>query len=136
MRFDSGIVPGSEIGVHYDPILAKLIVRADTRAAALRRLRSALRDTVILGVATNASFLEAVLSHPAFERGETYTDFVSRHLSDFDAPRAVSPEALALAALAETPVQAAHRETSSLEGEDPWSPWTELRGFRQGEASR
>jgi 3-methylcrotonyl-CoA carboxylase alpha subunit len=100
IRFDSGIRAGFEIGVHYDPILAKLVVYADTRASAIQRLALALSQTVILGVQTNVAFLRTVIEHRDFVRGETYTDFVARHLPEWAPAGEVEPVEIALAALA------------------------------------
>ena len=59
---------GDEISVYYDPMIAKLIVWDDDRAAALRRLRRALEQYEVAGVTTNISFLAAIAAHPAFRR--------------------------------------------------------------------
>lgn len=136
IRMDSGIRTGSEVGVHYDPILAKLIVWDEDRTSARRRMARALRETVILGLRTNLGFLRDVIEHPAFAAGETWTDFVDRHRVDLLAERSPVPlEALALAHLAR-----ATRDTSSAPGNgdnrpttgDPGSPWSADEGFRLG----
>ncbi len=76
IRVDSGIVAGREIPVHYDPILAKVITHGPDREKARKRMVHALEQYVALGVPTTASFLRDVLSHEAFIRGETFTDFI------------------------------------------------------------
>ena len=73
---DSGVRTGSEVSVHYDPMLAKLVVHAPDRAAACRRLAQALRDSVYLGIPTNVDFLRRVVEHPDFAAGELRTDFL------------------------------------------------------------
>jgi len=78
VRVDSGIERGSVVGIDYDPILAKLVVRGDDRAAAVARMRRALSDYVILGVTTNLALLRRVVDSEAFERGDTDTAFLSR----------------------------------------------------------
>jgi acetyl-CoA carboxylase biotin carboxylase subunit len=80
VRCDGGIEIGTEVGAHYDPLLAKIIAHGATRADAIRRLVRALRDLGVGGVATNREFLIAVLTHPAFAAGETDTHFIERHL--------------------------------------------------------
>jgi propionyl-CoA carboxylase alpha chain len=80
VRCDGGIEVGTEVGPHYDPMLAKIIAHGTTRDDAIRRLVRALRDLGVGGIATNREFLIAVLAHPAFAAGETDTHFIERHL--------------------------------------------------------
>ncbi|MCC7293053.1 MAG: acetyl-CoA carboxylase biotin carboxylase subunit [Phycisphaerales bacterium] len=79
VRVDAGFVEGDEVSTYYDPMLAKLIVWGEDRAAALARMRAALRRFVILGVTTNVEFLHDCISHPAFQRGEIDTHFLQTH---------------------------------------------------------
>jgi acetyl-CoA/propionyl-CoA carboxylase biotin carboxyl carrier protein len=78
VRTDSGLAEGSEVGSLYDPMLAKVIAHGPDRATALRRLRAALADTVVLGVPTNAGFLRRLLAHPDVVSGEMDTGLVER----------------------------------------------------------
>ena len=80
VRYDSGVEAGSEIGVHYDPLLAKIIAHAPTRSEAIVRLRRALAVLGVGPVVTNRDFLLAVLDHPAFVAGDLHTHFIERHL--------------------------------------------------------
>ena len=77
-RFDSGIEAGSEIGLQFDPMIAKVIVKAQTRSEAARRLARVLENTRLQGVTNNRDFLVAVLRDPAFIQGDTTTDFIER----------------------------------------------------------
>ena len=86
IRVDTGFEEGDEITPHYDPLIAKLIVRGDDRAAAIARSRDALREMRIEGPATNIALLRAVLDHPAFVAGETFTNFLDIHKSELLAP--------------------------------------------------
>lgn len=86
VRVDSGIALGTEIGIRYDPMLAKIIAFAETRETAIVRLVRALRETVILGTKTNVPYLRRVLEHPAFIRGEVDTHFLERHESELNQP--------------------------------------------------
>jgi propionyl-CoA carboxylase alpha chain len=86
-RFDSGIETGSEVGIEFDPMLAKVIVHASTRREASLRLASVLETTRIQGVITNRDFLAGVLRTPDFLAGDTTTDFIER----INPPRAVVP---------------------------------------------
>ena len=77
IRNDAGLESGDEVTVHYDPMLAKLIVAAPDRPAAIARLRSALDDYTVLGVTTNLPLLRAIAAHPDFAAGATHTDFLA-----------------------------------------------------------
>ncbi len=77
-RFDSGIESGSEIGVEFDPMIAKVIVHAPTRREAASRLARALEQTRLQGLKTNRDFLVATLRTPEFLSGDTTTDFIER----------------------------------------------------------
>jgi propionyl-CoA carboxylase alpha chain len=79
IRLDSGVVDGSVVGVHYDPMLAKVIAWAPDRHEAARRLAAALSRARIHGLVTNRDLLVRVLRHPAFLAGETHTDFLAEH---------------------------------------------------------
>jgi 3-methylcrotonyl-CoA carboxylase alpha subunit len=77
IRVDGGVAQGDEVTMHYDPLLAKLIVTADDRDLAIARLRAALDDFGILGVTTNLLLLRNIAADERFHRGETYTDFLT-----------------------------------------------------------
>ncbi|GLY65824.1 acetyl/propionyl/methylcrotonyl-CoA carboxylase subunit alpha [Amycolatopsis taiwanensis] len=79
VRVDSGVVDGSVIGVHYDPMLAKVIAWAPDRATAARKLATALAGATIHGPRTNRDLLVNVLRHKAFRAGEIDTGFFERH---------------------------------------------------------
>jgi acetyl/propionyl-CoA carboxylase alpha subunit len=127
VRFDSGIAAGSDVTVHYDPLLAKLVTWGRDRAEALERMRAALRRTVVLGVTTNLSRLQAIAGHPAFAAGELHTGFVAEHLAGDRAPSEPPPEAVAaaLAALRPGAPTAPHPN-----GRVP-DPWETLGAWRQ-----
>ena len=75
VRVESGIEAGTEVGIHYDPLIAKIIAHAPTREEAIRKLRHALESTLVHGVITNREFLIRVLDHPDFVNGRVTTDF-------------------------------------------------------------
>src|SRR5262245_10992935 len=79
VRWDSGVTTGSEVTIHYDPMLAKVIAHAPTRAEAARRLARALEQSRILGVRTNQELLTRVLRDPVFLSGDLDTHFLERH---------------------------------------------------------
>ncbi|KVL92284.1 urea carboxylase [Burkholderia stagnalis] len=77
-RVDTWVDAGTEVSAHYDPLLAKLIVRGDTRAHALAALRAALDATALYGIETNLDYLRAIAGSDTFARGEQTTAFLSR----------------------------------------------------------
>jgi 3-methylcrotonyl-CoA carboxylase alpha subunit len=115
-RVDSGIREGDAISPFYDPMIAKLIVWGENRAQALARLAAALRDTHLMGPATNVAFLRRVVGSHAFSTADLDTALIQReHAALFEAPP-LAPE-LAAAAVAAHIVA----EEATLEGADPWS---------------
>jgi propionyl-CoA carboxylase alpha chain len=93
VRLDSGVRTGDEVGVAYDPMLAKVVAWAPDRAAAARLLDDALARARLHGVVTNRDLLVRVLRHPAFLAGETDTGFLERHGVDaLAAPLAGGPD--------------------------------------------
>ena len=131
VRVDTGIRAGDTISVHYDPMIAKLIVWDQDRPAAVRRLRRALADYEIVGVTTNIGFLAAIAAHPAFAAAELDTGFIGRHGADlFPAPRPASAEVLAAAALRVLRDRQAAVEAAALASNDPWSPWNLATAWR------
>jgi acetyl-CoA carboxylase biotin carboxylase subunit len=130
VRVDSGIAEGFEVPVHYDPLIAKVIVRAETRARAIARMREALRRFVILGIRTNIPYLLRILLHPSFERGELDTRFLDRETPAIaaDLARAAPPDAaFAAAALANGP---GVRRAVTVGDTAAADPWERLRGWR------
>jgi propionyl-CoA carboxylase alpha chain len=101
VRVDAGVRTGTEVGIHYDPMLAKVIAHAPSRAEAALLLRRALERAVVAGVTTNRRFLARVLAHPDFLSGALDTHFLERHA---DAVRTPAPtdDDLASAAIAAT----------------------------------
>jgi propionyl-CoA carboxylase alpha chain len=76
VRVESGIETGSQIGIHYDPMLAKIIAHAPTRDAAIRKLRHALDTMLVQGVVTNRDFLIRALDHTDFLDSRIHTESV------------------------------------------------------------
>jgi acetyl/propionyl-CoA carboxylase alpha subunit len=79
IRVDAGVEEGDEVGVAYDPMIAKLIAHGPTREEALLRLRDALAETVVAGLTTNLPFLRWLVAHPAVRAGRTTTAFLSEY---------------------------------------------------------
>jgi acyl-CoA carboxylase subunit alpha len=82
LRIDSGVERGTEVGIYYDPLLAKVIAHAADRSTALRKLRYALRGLKVFGLRTNREFLIRLLETEAFGRGEVDTGYIEEHLDE------------------------------------------------------
>ncbi|MFJ1764697.1 acetyl/propionyl/methylcrotonyl-CoA carboxylase subunit alpha [Amycolatopsis sp. NPDC088138] len=131
LRLDSGFVSGSVVGVHYDPMLAKVITWAPTRAEAARRLAKALAATKIHGVVTNRDLLVNILRHDAFLAGETDTAFFDRHGLDTLAAPLATVDTERLSALAAALAEAAtNRAGARTQGRLP-SGWRNVRSAGQ-----
>ncbi len=103
IRLDTGFVAGSEVGTHYDAMLAKVIAWAPTREQALRRLSGALARATVHGLTTNRDLLVEVLRHPVFVAGEVSTDFFdTQQLAARASGQLLDEPAIARAALAAT----------------------------------
>ncbi|WP_372660163.1 acetyl/propionyl/methylcrotonyl-CoA carboxylase subunit alpha [Amycolatopsis kentuckyensis] len=134
LRLDSGFETGSVVGVHYDPMLAKVITWAPTRAEAARRLAKALAASKIHGVVTNRDLLVNILRHEAFLAGETDTAFFDRHGLDTLAAPLATPDTERLSALAAALADAAgNRARATTQGRLP-SGWRNVRSAGQRKA--
>ncbi|WP_432186144.1 acetyl/propionyl/methylcrotonyl-CoA carboxylase subunit alpha [Streptomyces sp. Tue6028] len=100
IRLDSGYADGAEIGIHYDPMLAKAVAHAPTRAEAVRKLAGALERATVHGPVTNRDLLVRSLRHPEFAEARMDTGFYDRHLDELTEP-APDPYAPLAAALAD-----------------------------------
>ena len=103
VRVDSGIETGSEVGPWYDPLLLKLVVHAEDRAAALDRMARALEELDVDGVTTNVGFQRALVAHPAVRAGRVHTRWLEERADEVVARAAAmrresEPLAAALAA--------------------------------------
>jgi acetyl-CoA carboxylase biotin carboxylase subunit len=110
VRWDGGIEAGSDVGLHYDPMLAKLIVHAPTRPLAIARMRRALLELTIDGIETSRSFHVRVMDDPEFQAGAISIQWLEQRLSALTAPT-TDHETLTLAAISAALV--AHDERTS-----------------------
>jgi acetyl/propionyl-CoA carboxylase alpha subunit len=135
VRVDAGVTEGSEVSVHYDPLLAKLIAWGETRDAARRRALAALRSYPVLGIRTNLALLIALLEHPRFVAGALDTGFLD---AEGDAIRArlrdeAPPVVQELAAAARATGRAGPvgpAGPAEKTGPAALDPWTSQRGAR------
>ncbi|HKP87764.1 MAG TPA: acetyl-CoA carboxylase biotin carboxylase subunit [Blastocatellia bacterium] len=79
LRVDTGIERNMEVGIYYDPLLAKVIAHGPDRESAIRKLACALRSMFIHGTQTNREFLTRLLDHPDFQAGRYHTGFIAEH---------------------------------------------------------
>ncbi|KAI9287858.1 carbamoyl-phosphate synthase L chain, ATP binding domain-containing protein [Umbelopsis sp. AD052] len=124
VRLETGFIEGDEVSVHYDPMIAKLVVRGEDRNDALRILRRALDSYNIVGLNTNISFIKTLAEHPEFIKGEVETGFIQQYEKDLLhlAPQ-VDPNTLALAAHA---IAVKEKAGQKVNPNDPFTPWSTL----------
>jgi acetyl/propionyl-CoA carboxylase alpha subunit len=119
LRVDTGVRTGSEIGLDYDAMIAKLTVYAENRDRALERLKWCLRHTVLFGTVTNVNYLQDVLNLPAVRAGNMHVKMLEQSLGNWQDP--LPEEALAhhseLLAASQTSVAYGSAKLSVL------SPW-------------
>lgn len=82
VRIDAGFGQGDVVSSHYDPMIAKLIVKGPTRESALLKLRKALEEYEVVGMSTNIEFLKKLAVHPAFVAGDVETGFIEKHRAE------------------------------------------------------
>jgi 3-methylcrotonyl-CoA carboxylase alpha subunit len=134
LRIDTGVIENDEIGVFYDPMIAKLIVWGETRAIALQRLNQALGDYRIAGVTTNVDFLRRLSANPAFLEAKLRTDFIEQQQATlFPEDNSVAAAALANVGLYLSLAPDAQRLASSA---SPASPWDLHDAWRMNAASQ
>jgi 3-methylcrotonyl-CoA carboxylase alpha subunit len=131
VRVDTGVEEGDEITPHYDPMIAKLIVRDDTRERACARMLQALAQYRVVGVANNIEFLSRLIACPAFAQADLDTGLIERE-HDFLFPSIVEPprEAWLSAALAELLREQTMANDAARRDADPYSPWHRRDGWR------
>jgi 3-methylcrotonyl-CoA carboxylase alpha subunit len=79
IRVDTGVEEGDSVSIHYDPMIAKLIVHGETRTAAAEAMRVALDEILLTGLTTNQEFLSAIFRQDDFIKGDVDTGFIARH---------------------------------------------------------
>jgi 3-methylcrotonyl-CoA carboxylase alpha subunit len=100
VRIETGVRQGDEVSVHYDPMIAKLVVWGPDRDSALMRLHSCLAQFNIDGLANNVNFLMDLAAHPEFVKGNVDTDFIPRHYDELFPKKEVSDAQICAANLA------------------------------------
>ncbi|KAL6777386.1 hypothetical protein ACKKBF_B21300 [Auxenochlorella protothecoides x Auxenochlorella symbiontica] len=135
VRVDSGINQGDQVGVHYDPMIAKLIVHGPTREAALRTLHAALGETQVAGLPTNIEFMRRVTQDPDFQTGGVDTSFIAEHEDSLLERVAPGTDELCLAALIYAAPHASGEPSASTKAPCP-EPWRQPSAFRVNHPAR
>ncbi len=99
VRVDSGVYPGWTVPIEYDPMLAKLIVWADTREHAIERMLRALSEYHVGGIKSNIPLFQSILNDAAFRAGDLHTGYLDQLLKTPVARPPALPELLGIAAL-------------------------------------
>ena len=132
VRIDTGVIQDDEVGVFYDPMIAKLIVWDENRGLALQRLAQALATYRIIGVTTNIDFLHRLATHKAFVAEELSTDFITKNETALFETRQLPIESLApLACLYLT----LRRQSQPIPASDRTSPWHACDNWRTNAAA-
>ena len=132
-RVDTGVRQGDVVTPFYDPMIAKIIVWGENRAAATERLRRALAETAVLGVATNLGMLVRLARHTEFAAAAVDTGFIDRHRDQLLPGHRPAPgRALAAAAVARLVSRAAAAGAAAAGSADRYSPWAQCGGWRLG----
>ena len=128
VRVDSGVAEGTDVPIHYDPLLAKVIATAATREEAVRRLVCALREFPILGVHTNTGFLLRILEHPRFRAGDIDTGWLDAEGASFAAQaRDVPLHVQAAVGAYESESRPQNHDATQASQPDPWQSLREWR---------
>lgn len=132
VRVDSGFQAGDQVTHFYDPLLAKVIVHAENRPAAICRMQNALREFIVHGVASNIDFMQTVLETDDFKQGNVSTRWVENGLESGLLPQRSSAGLPALAAAALADMVFLNRTSSGepRNDADPFSPWKRTDSYR------
>lgn len=128
VRVDTGVREGDDISVHYDPMIAKLIVWDDNRERALSRLAQNLSAYRIGGTVTNVDFLYRLASSTPFIEADLDTRFIERHHDLIFAADKTSSTLLPFAAL--SVLLQRYRQAPQYANNDPYSPWQNCSAWR------
>ena len=136
VRVDSGVIEGDLVSVHYDPMIAKLIVHGADRGEALAKMADALADCEVVGPSSNVAFLERLIRHPRVRAGNIHTGYLDQHLDEV-LPTPLPPSAAHLALTASVALLADERQAmqQAHRSSEPDSPWAIADGWRLGHAS-
>jgi acetyl/propionyl-CoA carboxylase alpha subunit len=130
IRHDTGVREGLEITPYYDPMLAKLIVHAESRDDAIRKMHWSLSNYITLGVTTNVPFLRAMIENEAFRNGDVDTHFIDTHFKNWTMSSELPLEVLIAAALDDYGKAPVEQSNGPKAGDDEHSPWKSAGAWR------
>lgn len=128
VRIETGIRNGDEVSVHYDPMIAKLVVWGPDRNSALRLLQQCLSQYNIVGLKNNVNFLLDLASHKQFALGNVHTDFIPQYKNELFPEKVPTDFMICQAALGL--VLSERRYLHKVASQDRFSPFTSLNGMR------
>lgn len=129
VRLDTGFREGNQVTVNYDPMLAKLIVWAETRDEAINKMLVSLDEITFKGLRNNRDYLKRILSHSAFKRGETFTNFVKVNENDLK-PTKLSDLEIALILASDSMFQNSTLSSQGTQVQQNTTSWDRLTSFR------
>lgn len=130
VRLDCGFLDGTEVGVNYDPMLAKLVVWGETRELAISKTIASLDEVLFLGVKTNRDYLKRILAHKEFVKGNTHTHFIPDHKAELSAKELTQDNFADLIAAQAFGESKRGNGKVVIAGASSQTPWTTLTGFR------
>jgi len=125
-RVDTGVAEGDNISIHYDPMIAKIIVHGDDRVRAIAAMQVALSDLAVVGLKTNQEFLSHLFENPAFIKGDVDTGFIARH------EKSLVPDTYGRADKDELALAAIYYLARLGEGRNEQDPWDTRDNWRMG----
>jgi 3-methylcrotonyl-CoA carboxylase alpha subunit len=130
LRIDCGVREGDVVSVHYDPMIAKIIVWDRDRDGACRRLLQAVQQTQLTGLTSNLDFLVTLAANADFRSGNYDTGFIARNRDSLIVKPDLDGNVLCLAALHTLTERKAQAATQARASADPYSPWQVCDGWR------
>lgn len=130
VRVETGVRQNDEVSVHYDPMIAKLVVWGKDRLEAVNVLKSKLSEYNIAGLDTNIEFIKDLCAHPKFQNGQVHTGFIEENFEQLFPKLCIPNQVLIQGALACILYEDIDSLSASLETKDPFSPFAIETGFR------
>ncbi|XP_014608603.1 PREDICTED: methylcrotonoyl-CoA carboxylase subunit alpha, mitochondrial [Polistes canadensis] len=130
VRVETGVKENDDVLVHYDPMIAKLVVWGANRNEALRILRSKLSEYNVAGLDTNIEFIKDICSHPKFQNGKVHTGFIEENSKELFPDLRIPNGVLMQSVLALILYEEMNALTISLKTNNPFSPFATETGFR------
>ncbi|ELU18344.1 hypothetical protein CAPTEDRAFT_225318 [Capitella teleta] len=130
VRIETGVRQGDDVSVHYDPMIAKLVVWSNDRSSALNKMRARLRQYQIVGLATNIRFLDDLAGHKDFAAANVHTGFIDEHYDELFPKRTISATTLCQGALAMILMEQDQVHSNAVLTNDPFSPFNFGSGSR------